>query len=76
MTHWIELVKIDTTEKKLFELVARQYGTAESVKLDAGLAEVRASGGNASAYIQKKAALYVQGASPANNLAQKANYGQ
>lgn len=76
MGHWVELVKVDTSEQKLFELVARQYETAELAKLKAGLADVGATGESGSAYIQQNAAFYVHGASPANNLAQKANYGQ
>lgn len=26
MGHWIELMKIDTSEKKIFEVAAREYG--------------------------------------------------
>lgn len=26
MTHWIELMKVDTSEQKLFEVAAREYG--------------------------------------------------
>lgn len=26
MTHWIELMKVDTSQQKLFEVAAREYG--------------------------------------------------
>lgn len=28
MTHWIELMKVDTSETKLFEVAAREYGSS------------------------------------------------
>ena len=28
MTHWIELMKVDTSEQKLFEVAEREYGAS------------------------------------------------
>ena len=33
MSHWIELMKIDTSEEKLFEIAEREYGEKESIKM-------------------------------------------
>jgi hypothetical protein len=33
MGHWIELVKVDTSEQKLFEMAEKQYGANEAIRL-------------------------------------------
>lgn len=35
MGHWIELMKIDTSEKKLFEVAQKEYGAAEVNRMKA-----------------------------------------
>ena len=33
MGHWVELMKIDTSENKLFEVAEREFGVVESEKM-------------------------------------------
>lgn len=33
MGHWVELMKIDTSEKKLFEVAEKQYGAEVAQKM-------------------------------------------
>lgn len=33
MGHWVELMKIDTSENKLFEVAEREFGAVESEKM-------------------------------------------
>jgi hypothetical protein len=34
MGHWVELMKIDTTEKKLFEVAEKQFGKAYAAQME------------------------------------------
>lgn len=40
MTHWMELVKVDTSEQKLFEMAQKQYGTQEVQKMQSEMASL------------------------------------
>lgn len=74
MGHWVELVKVDTSEQKLFEMAQRQYGQAEVTNLQMQMANL--STAEKTSFMQQQAQAYVQTSAPCNNIMQKATYGQ
>ena len=62
MTHWVELMRIDTSEKKLFELAKEEYGEEmfKEMKMEYdGLNDVQQR-----SYISEKAAYFVKNQAP------------
>lgn len=66
MGHWIELMKIDTSEKKLFELAEKQYGKAyaEEMRVQYACMDVTSQ----KAYVQTQARTFVQNQAPCSNM--------
>eukprot|EP00919_Chromeraceae_sp_WS-2016_P016058 GHVR01038254.1.p1 GENE.GHVR01038254.1~~GHVR01038254.1.p1 ORF type:complete len:134 (+),score=10.20 GHVR01038254.1:1089-1490(+) len=62
MAHWVELMKIDTSEKKLFEIAEKQYGAvyAQNMKKEYENLDV----GQQKAYISSNAINFVQNQAP------------
>ena len=73
MTHWVELMKIDTSEKKLFEMAKNEYGenmfNELKMEYDA-LGEMEKK-----AYVSEKAAYFVKTHAPCDNVNRKAKKG-
>lgn len=42
MGHWVELVKVDTSEQKLFQMAEKQYGQAEVMNMQQKMASMNA----------------------------------
>lgn len=74
MGHWIELVKVDTSEQKLFEMAQKQYGATEVMNMQQQMAGMGAQ--EKYAYVQSQAQMYVQSSAPCNNIATKVAYNQ
>ena len=70
MGHWIELMKIDTSEKKLFEIAERQYGMQKATQMRNEYAQMDFN--MQKAYIQKNAVEFVQNQAPCSNMSKKA----
>lgn len=74
MTHWAELVKVDTSEQKLLEMAQKQYGAEEASKLRSEMEALPEP--QRYDFIQTSAQAYVQTSAPCNNVAQKTAYKQ
>ncbi|KRX04803.1 hypothetical protein PPERSA_06437 [Pseudocohnilembus persalinus] len=63
MGHWIELMKLETSEQKLFDIAERDYGKqyAENLKQEYDQSE------NKQDYLSKKAVKFVQQSAPSRN---------
>lgn len=72
MGHWVELMKIDTSEKKLFEIAEREYGQAyaQQMKMEYASMDVTAQ----KSYIRSQAVNFVQNQAPCSNMNQKGFY--
>ena len=70
MTHWVELMKIDTSEKKLFEIAEREYGAQYAQQMKMEYASMNAM--EQRSYVSKNAVNFVQNQAPCKNMAQKA----
>ena len=70
MGHWIELMKIDTSDKKLFEIAERQYGMEQANQMRMEYEQMDFSAQKA--YVSKNAVQFVQNSAPCNNMASKA----
>ena len=70
MGHWVELMKIDTSEHKLFEIARRDYGEeyAQEMEQEYNSLDV----GSRKEYVSKKAVNFVQNQAPCKNMASKA----
>lgn len=70
MGHWIELMKIDTSEERLFEVAAREFGEEKmkSMKMEYEQLDVASK----KAYVSKNAVSFVQSQAPCKNMSKKA----
>jgi hypothetical protein len=69
MGHWVEIMKIDTSEKKLFEVAEREFGAIEATKMRAeymnmGMQEQQS-------YVASKAREFVKNQAPCSNMNRK-----
>jgi hypothetical protein len=69
MGHWVELMKIDTTEKKLFEVAQNMFGSAEVSRMKAEYEQMEVS--EQRAYIETKGRDFVRNQAPCNNMYKK-----
>lgn len=69
MGHWVELMKIDTSEKKLFEVAENMYGASEVKKMRAEYENMDVS--EQRAYIETKGREFVRNQAPCNNMFKK-----
>lgn len=69
MGHWIELMKIDTSEKKLFEVAEKQYGVEYASKMKSEYAMMDRE--SQKCYIQSNAVNFVQNQAPCSNMSTK-----
>lgn len=72
MGHWIELMKIDTSEKKLFEVAENMFGSAEVGKMRQEYAQMGES--EQRAYIETKGRDFVRNQAPCNNMYKKSSW--
>ena len=69
MGHWVELMKIDTSEKKLFEVAEKEFGVEEASKMKAeymGMDVVQQR-----SYVASKASQFVKNQAPCSNMNKK-----
>lgn len=71
MGHWAELMKVDTTDKVLFEVAAREYGQERAQKMQMEYANI-SDEVERKDYISKNAVEFVQSSAPCANMAKKA----
>jgi hypothetical protein len=69
MGHWIELMKVDTSEKKLFEVAEREYGAAYAANMRNEYASMDAQ--SQQAYIRSNAVTFIQNQAPCSNMNKK-----
>jgi Golgi nucleoside diphosphatase len=69
MGHWVELMKIDTSEKKLFEVAENMYGASEVRKMREEYECMNVS--EQRAYIETKGREFVRNQAPCNNMSKK-----
>lgn len=69
MGHWIELMKIDTSEKKLFEVAEKQFGATKAAEMKMEYSNMNAT--QQKAYISNNAVNFVQNQAPCSNMAYK-----
>lgn len=62
MSHWVEVMKVDTSEKKLFEIAKEEYGEDTFNKIQKEYEEL--SDNQKEAYRAKKAAEFIQTQAP------------
>lgn len=69
MGHWVELMKIDTSEKTLFEVAEREYGQVEAKRMREEYEVLDVS--QKQSYISRNAVEFVQKQAPCTNMARK-----
>ena len=69
MGHWIELMKVDTSEKKLFEVAEQNFGAgyASQMKMEYASLDV----GQQKEWVSKNAVKFVQNQAPCSNISKK-----
>jgi hypothetical protein len=75
MGHWIELMKIDTSEKKLFEVAEQEFGAEEAIKMKAEYSKMDVV--SQKEYVSSKAREFVRNQAPCSNMnkkSKKSNY--
>jgi hypothetical protein len=72
MGHWVELMKIDTSEKKLFEVAEREYGAVYAQQMRSEYANLE--GAAQQSYIRQNAVNFVQNSAPCWNINKKAQF--
>ena len=70
MGHWVELMKIDTSDKKLFEIAEREYGLERATEMRNEYAAMDFQ--SQQAYVQRNAVEFVQKSAPCTNMSKKA----
>lgn len=70
MGHWVELMKIDTSEKKVFEAVEREYGAKEALRMQEEYAQV-SSVDDQREWVRSNAVKFVQEQAPCTNMSRK-----
>lgn len=71
MGHWIELMKIDTSDKVLFEVAAREYGDVKVQQMRMEYENLN-SECERKEWVSKNAVEFVQNQAPCTNMAKKA----
>ena len=66
MGHWIELMKIDTSQKTFFEIAEREYGKDYAQKLQAPYSKMDAAAKKK--YLKSQAKQFVQNQAPSLNM--------
>ena len=69
MGHWVELMKIDTSDKKLFEVAEREYGAQYAQNMKEEYASIDSN--KKKQWVSKNAVNFVQNQAPCSNMAQK-----
>ncbi len=69
MGHWIELMKVDTSEKKLFEVAEREYGQAYAAEMKMQYVSMDTT--SQKAYIKNQAVNFIQNQAPCSNMNKK-----
>jgi hypothetical protein len=72
MGHWIELMKVDTSEKKLFEVAEQNFGVAYAQQMKMEYASLDTN--EQKAWVSKNAVNFVQNQAPCSNMSRKMNY--
>ena len=72
MGHWIELMKIDPSEKKLFEVAEREYGGLFAARMRQEYNSLSES--NRAQYRSTNATNFVQNQAPCSNTFRKQNF--
>lgn len=71
MGHWADLTKVETTDKVLFEVAAREYGQEQAQQMQKEYANL-SSEAEKKNYISKNAIQFVQSSAPCSNMPKKA----
>lgn len=71
MGHWIELMKVDTSQKVLFDIAAREFGQQKMKQMQMQYANL-SSETEKKAYISRNAVEFVQSSAPCANMSKKA----
>lgn len=69
MGHWVELMRVDTSEKKLFEMAERQYGAGVATQMRQAYCAMDVQ--SQQAYISREAVNMVQNQAPCSNMSMK-----
>jgi hypothetical protein len=72
MGHWIELMKVDTSEKKLFEVAEQNFGVAYAQQMKMEYASLDTN--QQQAWVSKNAVSFVQNQAPCSNMSKKMKY--
>ena len=70
MTHWVELMQIDTSEKKMFEFAEREYGATKANQMRAEYSNMNVE--EQRSYRNKNTVEFVQNQAPCTNMLRKA----
>ena len=67
MTHWLELVKLDVSKERLFEVAEKQYGVSKAQKMRNDYENIRDESAK-NTYLTSNAQLFVQSAAPCQTM--------
>lgn len=70
MTHWVQLMQIDTSDKKMFEFAEREYGAEKVTQMKMEYASLNAM--EQKSYVSRNAVEFVQNQAPCTNMYKKA----
>lgn len=72
MGHWVELMKIDTSEQKLFQVAQKEYGANQAGRMREEYMQMDSF--SQKNYIETKAREFVRNQAPCTNMYKKSNY--
>jgi hypothetical protein len=69
MGHWVELMKIDTSAEKVFEVAEKEFGAAKAAQMRSEWAVMEVEQQNA--YISSNAMEFIKNQAPCSNMYRK-----